>query len=145
MASDFGFRDASGANLHGVGYYDTTLVDSGTNVNNWLRYPHPCTAATGYCGAYVVRFVIANRGAATQTIAVGTRNDYPIAGSNYTSSALLAYFNGLVAADFTPNPGASVAWNTGAAARVVPDAFYLRLPFFNNRIRISAMVAKRMS
>ncbi len=130
----------AGANtLCAAGFHETTLV--GASAGEQLGNIISCAladGATGYCGFYAVKFVITNIGTASQSVAISSANTVTIAGTDYSAQALRLLING---ASF--GSPVSVAWNTGAAARVIPDAVYIRMPFYSNRIRISAMRAIR--
>lgn len=124
--------------LSAAGYAGVTLIGGNTaNQVNPMSYP-TVTGATGYNGFYAAKFVITNLGTATQSVAISTVTTSPIAGTDYSAEALRIDLNN--ATYGTPH---AIAWNTGAAARTIPDAVYIRMPFFNNRIRISTMRAIR--
>lgn len=122
-----------------AGYYGTTLV-GGTHTTDALAHPilfGDASAATGYNGFFGLKFVITDRGLSTQTVTMSTFADV-VAGTDYSATALRTLLN---------NSGylgpKTIAWNDGAAARTIPDCVFVRIPFFNNRIRISAIRAIR--
>lgn len=133
------FSQSGSANLTAVGYHDTTIVGGAgaQQLGNNMAFPS-AAGATGYNGFYALRYVITNRGLSSQSVAISAASTTPIAGTDYSAQALRLLING---ASF----GSSIAtaWNTGAAARTIPDAIYIRMPFYSNRIRISAMRAIR--
>lgn len=94
------------------------------------------TPESGYCGFYCVRFVISDRGGASQSVAVSVDSNSKISGSDYSPPALRALIN---QASFGTAP--SVAWTEGGVALDIPDAFYIRLPFFKNRLMLAALMA----
>lgn len=135
---DFGTTGTSN-NLSGGGYDGTTLV-GGTTAEyiEDMKFPSDTSAATSYNGFYAVKFVITNRGSSSQSISISSTAARTVSGTDYSAQALRLLIN-----NATYGTPASVAWNTGAAARTIPDAIYIRMPFYSNRIRISAMRAIR--
>lgn len=129
------FDSGNNDRVSAAGYHDTTLVGGAfaQTLGPLLNFPS-AAGATGYCGFACLKFVITNRGAATQSVAISAANTTPIAGTDYSATALRLLMNG--ATFGTP---VSIAWNTGAAARTIPDAAYVRMPFYSNRLRVSAM------
>lgn len=124
--------------LSAAGYAGVTLIGGATAQQvNAMTYP-TVTGASAYNGFFAIKFVITNRGAATQSVAISTVTTSPIAGTDYSAEALRIDMN-----NATYGTARAIAWNTGAAARTLPDAIFIRMPFFNNRIRISAMRAIR--
>lgn len=138
-----GFQGSSLGLLAAGGYSGATLVGGATaqEMSNSMGFGGGVADATGYCGFYGLQFVIANRGLATQTVTIRASDatGSPIAGATYTASALRTLLNN------GPWTGTAhtLAWNDGAAAYAIPDAVYVRMPFYNNRIRISAIRAIR--
>lgn len=121
------------------GYHDTTLVAGlDADAGAAMSYPASASGATGYCGFYGIRFVISNLGLSSQSLSISSVTNSPIAGTGYSAAALELLIN-----NSTYSSARTVAWNDGAVARVIPDAFYLRMPFYSNRIRMSAMAAIR--
>ena len=131
------FQTQGGSFLASSGFHETTLVN-GTSHLDSMVYPASAAGATGYCAFYAMKFVIANLGASSQAVTISSCTTSPIAGTDYSAAALQIALNGA-----TYGSATSVAWNTGAAARTIPDAFFLRLPFYSNRIRLSAIFASR--
>lgn len=122
-----------------AGYFATTLVGGAfaQTIGQLLNFPS-AAGATGYCGFAAIKFVITNLGASSQSVAISATSTTPIAGTDYSASALRILMNNAVFG--TP---VATAWNTGAAARTLPDAVYVRMPFYSNRIRLSAIRAIR--
>lgn len=133
------FGNTGAAFLSAAGYHETTLVGGAAadHVIN-MSYPASSSGATGYNGFFCLRYVIANIGTSSQSINIQASSSTPIAGTDYSAQALRLLMNG---ASF--GSAITVAWNTGAAARTIPDAIYFRMPFYSNRIRVSAMRAIR--
>lgn len=130
----------TGFDLAGAGYHDTTLV-GGTNtqsLGNHLQAPASSLGATGYNGFFAVKFVITNLGTASQSVAISSAFNAAVTGTDYSAQALRLDINN--ALYYTP---VSVAWNDGAVARTIPDAIFIRMPFYSNRIRLSAIRAIR--
>ncbi len=102
-----------------------------------MVFPTDVTGAADYCGFFAVKLVITDRGLVTQQVTIGSASTKTISGSDYSTAALRLLIN-------NASYGSRVIdWNDGAAAYAIPDAFYVRMPFYNNRIRISAMRAIR--
>lgn len=136
---EFGTTGTSNS-LSAGGYDGTTLVGGTTSqyLLDDMKFPTDTSLATGYNGFYAVKFVITNRGTASQSVAISSATTRTVAGTDYSAQALRLLIN-----NATYNASQSVAWNTGAAARDIPDAIYIRMPFYSNRIRISAIRAIR--
>lgn len=114
----------------GTGTY-ADLVSSATPAN-----------PAGYAGFAGLKFVVANAGLSTQTIAV-----------NYTTTAAVSVALTLpnlrsALTTFSPpcDPTNQVfQWNSGGAALSLPAYFYLRCPLNNNQLRIHAYDAIKIS
>ncbi len=131
------FTQSGSANLKPAGMHETTSVPGATDVIS-MGYPASSSGATGYNGFYAVRFVISNRGTSSQSVAISAANTTPISGTDYSAQALRLAIN-----NASYGSGVTIAWNDGAVARTIPDAVFIRMPFYSNRIRISAMRAIR--
>ena len=133
------FNQAGGAVLTAVAFDGATLIGGGAGeiLSYAMEWGGSSGSATGYCGFYGVQLIIANIGTATQTVAIRNTRTSAIAGADYSESALRTYLNN------GPWSGTQVvlAWNDGVAARSIPNGFFIYLPFFLNRIRLSAMMA----
>lgn len=116
----------------------TKIGGTGSQAVSAMNSPTSASGATGYCGFYGIKFVINNLGLATQSVTISVATDYPIAGAAYTPAALRTLLN-----NTTYGTSFTLAWNDGVAARDIPDAFWIRMPFYSNRIRISAMMGVR--
>lgn len=133
-----GFSSTSSLILCAAGYHETTLV-GGTVSQSIEQMGLPAASgSTGYNGFYCLKFVITNRGLSSQAVAISSVTTTPIAGTDYSAQALRLLMNN---ASF--GSASTIAWNDGAVARTIPDAIYIRMPFYSNRIRISAMRAIR--
>ncbi len=133
------FNQSGSAVLTAVAFSDTTLIGGGVGqvLSYCPEWGGSSGSATGYCGFFGVQFVVGNIGLATQTVSVRSSKTSAIAGANYSESALRTYLNN------GPWSGTqvSLAWNDGVSARTIPDGFFVYLPFFLNRIRLSAIMA----
>lgn len=130
-----GFFADSNEECSAVGYAGTTLIDGGVVANGAMQFPDP-QPDDGFNGFYCMRFVVSNRGTASQSVAVSVARSAQVAGFDYGKAALYQAIN-----NATFGAPKTVAWNTGAAARTLPDASWVRIPFYNARIRIQALMA----
>jgi hypothetical protein len=129
------------ANIEVLGYDGATpLARSSTaSVGNWMNSDPE--AASGYASFVGMRFVVADLGLATQTITVSASFTANIGGTDYSAANLRTYLSAFA----SPSTEIEVDWNDGADALVVPDCWFLRNPFFNNRIRVHAMNALKVA
>lgn len=121
-------------------YHLGTLINgaSGDDVGSGFMYPTDVTGASGYNGFIAVKFVITNLGTSSQTVTISKAGTQTVTGTDYSSSALRTAMNSA-----TYGTTKAIAWNDGASAYTIPDGFFIRMPFYNNRIRISALRAIR--
>lgn len=98
-------------------------------------------AATGYASFMGLRFVISNLGASSQTIAVSSSFSNNVAGTDYSAANLRTYLSAFAA----PSSAITIDWNNGVTAYAIPDCWFLRNPFFNNRIRVHCMNAIKVA
>jgi len=122
-----------------VGYAGATLIDGGVIANGSLRYPDP-EPATAYNGFYSLKFVVNSRGLSTQSVSMSIARSEQVAGADYGKSALYQAIN-----NGSYGPPRTVAWNDSGAARTLPDASWVRIPFYNSRIRIQEIMAVKIS
>lgn len=122
-----------------VGYAGAALIDGGVIAAGALRFPDP-EPATGYSGFYCVKFVVNNRGASSQSVSMSIARSSQVSGADYGRSALYQAIN-----NSTFATGKTVAWNNGASARTLPDAAWVRIPFYNARIRIQEIMAVKIA
>lgn len=134
----FGYYNVGGSALIGCGILGATVKQPVSANLNAMTFPSNVTGSSAYCGCFVLKIVIANRGASNQQVILSTDDTNVISGSDYSSAALRTLMN-----SGTFSSPVTIDWNDGAAAYPIPDAFYIRLPFYNNRIRISCMRAIR--
>lgn len=130
----------NGAGWRATGYYDTTLVENATFLGSSMYVGGGATAsaATGYCGFFAIKLVISDRGLSTQSVAMSISTTEIVAGADYSASALRTAINN---GSYVGTQ--SIAWNDGAAARDIPDCVWVRVPLYNNQLRISAIRAIR--
>ncbi len=132
------FADSS-EECSAVGYASATLINAGVVANGSLRYPDP-EPATGYNGFYCVKFVVNARGLASQSVSVSIARSGQVEGTDYGKAALYQAIN-----NATFGAAKVVAWNNSGSARALPDAAYVRIPFYNARIRIQEIMAVKIS
>lgn len=132
------FADSS-EECSAVGYAGATFIDGGVISNGSMRYPDP-EPATGYNGFYCVKFVVNARGLSSQSVSISVARIGQVDGVDYGKSALYQAMN-----NATFGVGRTVAWNNGGVARALPDASYVRIPFYNARIRIQEIMAVKIS
>lgn len=90
--------------------------------------------ASGYSGIIVMKLVVNNVGLSNQSVTISTFRS----GVATTTDVSLANLRTQVFNSTYANP-VTVNWFSGGSALPMPCGWYLRLPFNNNRIRISAM------
>jgi hypothetical protein len=127
---------AFGGNLdaQGLGIYDATSVaGSGSGGGNTMAFPNDVSGSSSYCGFFGIKMHWTDKGLSSQVAQIDFATAATVSGSTYTVAALRTQ---LLNATYAAN---SVTWNDGASARAVPTCWYLRLPFYNNRIRLSVI------
>lgn len=132
---------AAGGNVDALnvfGYNGVTAI-AGSGNSTALLCPSDPSPATGYCGFGGVKFVLANRGGATQQFTITICRTQTVAGADYSPAALRTLMNTFA----SPSTPRTLAWNSGGVALPIPDAYCVRLPFFNNRIRLSCIRASQ--
>lgn len=132
------FSNAGSNKLTAAAYNGASLIGGAGSDLNGLDYASNVTGITTYNGFWVLKLVITNRGLATQSIALSTGQTSNVSGADYSPSALRTLMN---SATFTVP--VTLAWNDGVAARPIPDSYWIRLPFYSNRIRLSCIRATR--
>ncbi len=130
-----GYFADSNEECSAVGYAGATLIDGGVIANGSLQFPDP-EPSDGYNGFYCMKFVVNSRGTSSQSVSVSVARSAQVAGFDYGKTALYQAINN---ASF--GVAKTVAWNTGSVARTLPDASWVRIPFYNARIRIQALMA----
>lgn len=138
LGADGWFAD-SNEECSAVGYAGATLIDGGVIANGSMRFPDP-EPETAYSGFYCVKFVVNSRGASNQSVTMSIARSGEVAGADYGKSALYQAIN-----NSTFGVGKNVEWNNGGVARALPDAAYVRIPFYNARIRIQEIMAVKIS
>lgn len=122
-----------------VGYAGATLVDGGVFANGSMLFPD-AEPPTAYAGFYCVKFTVNSRGLSSQSVTMSIARSGEVAGNDYGKSALYQAIN-----SSTFGATKTVAWNNGGSARALPDAAYVRIPFYNARIRIQEIMAIKIS
>jgi hypothetical protein len=137
------FQQSGGTLLAAGGWQDTTLVGgtTGQNLSYAMSYP-TVTGSSTYNGWFGLQFTIANRGGtATQTMNILAERSDSVSGTDYSASKLLTLAN---AAGWA-GTSRTLNWYGGGVAYDIPDAVFIRVPFYNNRCRISAIRVVKVS
>ncbi len=137
--STYGWMADSSESCSAVGYAGATLINGGAFTNGSLRYPDPATTS-GYNGFYCAKFVVSGRGTSGQAVHVSVGRSATVAGTDYGKAALYQAIN-----NATFGEAKTIAWNNGVSARALPDAAWVRIPFYNARIRIQEIMAVKTS
>lgn len=123
-----------------IGYYGTgsasTKVGGVTNIHAGFAVPIDPSVTSAYNGWVGVKFVVSGRGTSAQSFAISAFCLATVTGTDYSANALRTLM-----LNATYGTVGTVAWNDGAAARVIPDGLFIRCPYYNNRVRISAIRA----
>jgi len=120
-----------------AGYHGVTLKGGLVDIGAASWYWPQANLVNGYNGFMGIKYVITDRGLATQTVTLTQAAVSPVPGLDYSVNNLRTYLNNTPYANGSGLP--PVQWNDGVAAYALPDAVFVHLPFYNNRIRISAM------
>lgn len=134
-----GFFADSNEECSAVAYAGATLIDGGVVANGAMLFPDP-EPDDGFNGFYCMKFVVNNRGTSTQSVSVSVARTAQVDGFDYSKATLYQAMN-----NATFGAAKTLAWNTGAAARTLPDASWVRIPFYNARIRIQAIMAIKIA
>lgn len=139
----FGMEATPDTNFHGTGFYGTASMFGGQTLAS-MGYPMNGGAAnlTDYMAVYGLKLVINNRGLSTQTISISAYRESTISSgtSFYSSTQLNRLIN-----NGSYGTVSTVNWNDGSSAYPIPDSFWIRFPFYDNQVRISALTAIRYS
>lgn len=128
---------ASGGAWRTVGYYGTNQVLAGSAAGGSRIGTSGVTGASAYCQFFGFRIVIANRGLSSQTVTTYFIPQNNIAGTDYSATALRTKILSYASGDW--QSVGTIAWNDGAAARDIPDCFWIRPSLYLNSLRISAL------
>ncbi len=117
----------------------TSILTASSNLIYQITYAQ--YNASTYAAYLGLRFVVANKGGATQTITVYI-NDCSSSGSGkgpfaITQATAIPVLRSHMTND-TMSANASLTWNAGGVALALPDSFIVRLPFLNNCLRMAA-------
>lgn len=133
------FADSTGS-CSAVGCDGTTIVNGGVLQNGALAFPSDPSGIEAFNGFYCLKLKIFNRGTGSQFVRISASQNSPVTGSDYSKARLL---------NMTQNASfgleTSVTWNSGGSARSIPNAAWVRLPFYLSRIRIQAFIAIKVS
>ena len=145
-ASNYGENTAEN-NLTAIGYNGTASIggsDSNYKLSS-LSFPeNGGTAASSYNAFFGVRFVITNRGASNQTILVKYAKA-AVPGTDYSTDALRIQLNNQTWNNPTGGTSYPIAWNDGVSALPIPDAFWVRMPYNINSIRMSSVAGVKFA
>lgn len=118
-----------------VGYDGATLVNGGVIADGALRFPSVEDPAA-FNGFYSLKIRITNRGLSSQKVHFSVASIAAVSSADYSPATLRDLINNTqYGAEVT------IAWNTGSAARDIPDTVWFRIPFYNFRARIHALRA----
>lgn len=119
-----------------VGLNDASVVGGGTyptyQISAANQVAPAATTASNYNGLFMMKFVVVNAGLASQSVSVSSL--LTTVNAPYTTDALRA---SLLGAGY--GASVSIAWNSGGVALPIPDAMYMYWPFYNSRMRYSAV------
>jgi len=124
------------------GYYETVSKGAAVGVGEHVHCGYDISADTLYGGLMAFKLTIANRGTATQSLTVHAI-DTPWEQTKYTDVSANNLRAVLSQAIYTNTQ--SYTWNDGVNPYQVPDALYIRMPFFANRIRLHCVGILRIS
>lgn len=136
VESGSAFSGTGGALAVG-GYVGTSLIGGSTSEETGsqkMSFGSLVANASSYDGFFALKFVIANRGLATQTVTITSVANDPQVNSDYNETTVQTRIN-----NGTYAGSKTLAWNDGSVAYDIPDAVFIRLPFYSNRIRISVI------
>jgi hypothetical protein len=99
----------------------------------YLTGPFPQWSSSNPCGFWALKFVVSNKGGATQTVAISASSSAgPVSDlSRYNLRAQLE------AASSAWGVATTCTWNAGGVALPMPCQFYLRAPYLLNRLRVA--------
>ncbi len=118
-----------------MAYNGVSIISGGVVPGSSFRFPNP-NPETGFNGFYCIKLVVSGRGTSSQSVAISVARSESVSGSDYSKAKLYQMMN-----NSAFGPSTAVAWNTGVAARTLPDVAWVRLPFFNNRLRLHQIMS----
>jgi hypothetical protein len=95
-------------------------------------FNYPVWAADGRGGLFAFKFVVNNKGLSSQTISISNFSD-GVSQAVTPANALYTMRSLLTRVGYTT--AGTVTWNSGGVALPLPDTWFLRSSFINNRIR----------
>lgn len=135
--SNFFSNTNVGSGLLPSAFNGATAIANIGPIQTGFTFP-AASGGTGYCGVMVLKMVVTDRGLATQKIGMVNYVNGAVGGSDYSTAALRTQMNSATFGSLV-----DVDWNAAGVALPIPDSFFVRFPFYNNRIRISCMRASR--
>lgn len=139
VAPTGGMGDNNGS-WRATGWDGVTEINSAAPVNADRWGPVAASPGTDYAQFFAVRMVVNDLGLSTQNIDISLASTNPT-GIGYTRTDLRTYLNNF--STYLQGLPMNLAWNTGAAARDIPDCYFVRAPLFLNRARIACIRAIR--
>jgi len=125
-----------------AGYNEASHIGSAA-VGGRPECPYDTTASTLYAGFMGFKMTLANRGLSNQSVTLSLPSSSAVFQVQYTDVSAANLRTVLAQTVFSVND--VVAWNNGVSALQIPDSFYLRMPFYVNRIRLHAVGILRIS
>lgn len=117
----------------------TSILTKSSSLFGQMTYAQ--YSSSTYASMFGIRYVVANKGAANQTVTAytcscdsGGTEIGPFAITQTTAISVLR--SRLMNDSFSDS--ASLTWNASGAAITLPDCFFVRLPFYNNLLRMAA-------
>ena len=125
------------SNLYAFGTNGTYGSSSATGLFA-LSYPADPSINASYAAFFGVRIIINNSGSSNQSLSIyngaNSPGNYP-----YTTATLISELN-----TFPNQTGPAVLnWTSASLPLPIPDGVWVRMPLYNNAIRISSIYAKR--
>lgn len=107
---------------------------SGQSQYLWIKPGAAQNNNSAFGGFMALKFQIANRGQANQTVTVSLGRN-----SNMHTDTRIPYLRGMISAISYNVTSGAVPWNTGSAAKPIPSTIYFRMPFVQNRWRVHSV------
>lgn len=128
----------SGSLMLGAGSNGTVEL-SGAGTSFGPRFPQ--YSVTNVNGLWALKFIVSNLGLSSQSIRIHQNSLTTSAFSDVSSANLRTQ---LLGASYT-DTNVDVPFNSGGFALTLPDCFWVRLPFYNHRLRITAYGITKVS
>lgn len=137
----------SGFALYSIASSGASYAEIGIHSGFHLASPNASTGSTGFASFIGLKFEVTGIGTNGQSIRVLSSNDYFNAGTNDTSTAFL---RGKLTAFPEHVSTTSYSYFTtgfvdGGGPLPIPEAFYVYMPFTQNRFRLHAIMATNLT